>query len=364
VLIVDDSQTARIALRSALNSDVAIQIVGEVGDGVAAVEHARRLRPDLITMDVYMKGKDGLEVTAEIMRTQPTPILVVTADNPQSSSLVYRAMQAGALDVCGKPPSALSPDYTLRRHELTKLIKKLAKVAVVGVRHALAPHPASTDRTGDRERAAHRWTPPELLLLGASTGGPPLLCELLRRLPPDLTVPVAMVQHMAPGFVAGFAQWLESEAHRTVVLVAGRTTWVPQTVYLAPDDCHLEVAGPDCLAPRAGPPLHYQRPSVDVLFSSAAQQLGARAVAVLMSGMGRDGAEGLERLLKAGAMTFAQEPSTCIVDSMPRAAIRRGAAREVVSPEELPDALARIWRVHVGNRSDGVPSWRIRGSSS
>jgi two-component system chemotaxis response regulator CheB len=342
VLIVDDSQTARVALRAALNSDAAIQVVGEVGDGTAAVEQARRLRPDLITMDVYMKGKDGLEVTAEIMRTQPTPILVVTADNPKSPSLVYKAMQAGALDVCGKPPSAISPDYALRRNDLTKLIKKLSKVPLVGRRRPLVPQRPSRPLMDRFDRPASPWAPPEILLLGASTGGPPLLCDLLKRLPPDFALPIAIVQHMAPGFVTSFAEWLESEARRNVVLVASPTTWAPRTVYLAPDDCHLEVAGPNRLAPRRGPPANYQRPSVDVLFSSAADHLGARVIAVLMSGMGRDGAEGLERLFKAGAMTFAQEPSSCVVDSMPRAAIRRGAVRELVAPGRLPALLERV----------------------
>ena len=230
VLVVDDSPTARLALREALRQDPSIEVVGEASHARAALEAAQRLRPDLITMDVYMKGPSGLEATAEIMHTVPTPILVVTGVDPTEPSLVYEAMQAGALEVCGKLPGPSTAAYPARRDELVRLVRCLARVPVVRRRYNSVPPPRAETPRPPRTPAAS--VAPQLVAVGASTGGPPVVCALLRALPATVKAPVALVQHMAGGFLGGFAEWLEGQTRRRVELIGRRTALEPGVVYL------------------------------------------------------------------------------------------------------------------------------------
>jgi two-component system chemotaxis response regulator CheB len=338
VLIVDDSPTARHALREALGGDAQIHVVGEASHADEALEQVDRLRPDLVTMDVYMKGRSGLEITADIMHTAPRPILVVTGVDPTNPSLLYEAMRVGALEVCAKLPATSSSEYAARRAELTRLVRCLARVPVVRRRR---PPMKDIDRDARRPSKPPLQGPPELIVMGASTGGPPVVCELLRRLPRTFAIPVALVQHMAEGFLHGFTTWLEGQVGRRVVVVDRRATPEPGVIYVGGEGRHLQVTRGGALAPLDGPERNYHRPSVDVLFRSAASELGARAIGVLLTGMGADGAEGLRLLFDRGAWTVAQEPSTCAADGMPRSAIQRGGAKYVVTPDEMVGVLLR-----------------------
>ena len=347
VLIVDDSATARLALRRALESDPGIQVVGEVATGKEVLGEVRRLRPDLVTMDVYLRAENGLDVAATLMREQAVPILVVTAANPRHPELVYRAMAAGVLDVCAKLPSPEAVAYPGRRVALVRLVRALARVPVVHRRISVRPStPLAPGAMGQPRMAIPPQDPPppdllaatreprhQWLLLGASTGGPRLVLELLRSVP-RLRVPVVVAQHITRGFTDGFAQWLASEAHRVVEVVREPSAAVENVVYVPPDGRDLEIRPGRILVPVEALSAELG-PSIDTLFGSAARHGGASSVAVLMTGMGRDGAAGLADLARAGAMTIAQEPASCIVDSMPRAAIALGAARQVLHPKEI-----------------------------
>lgn len=327
VLIVDDSRTAALAIRTVLERHD-IRVVGEAPDGHRALALIRTLRPDLITMDIKLPGGDGIDITSRIMAEVPTPVLIVTSLDARDSALVYRAMQAGAVDLVGKPPAPGSPGYEEASRRLAKLVKALAQVPVVRrTRIAETPTPPPAD---SRWSAGTRCT---LLLLGASTGGPVVVRGILRALRPPLPVPVALVQHILPGFIAGFAAWLEAETGHRVQLVNALTPLSPGTVYVADDAAHLQLADARNLAAVSGPPIDNHRPSIDRLFETAATHVGCEAAAVLMTGMGRDGARGLRVLFDAGALTIAQHPDTCAVASMPNSAIALGAAHMVRSPD-------------------------------
>lgn len=336
VLIVDDSATARRALREALLGEPGIQVVGEASHADEALGQVARLLPDLVTMDVYMKGRSGLEITAEIMHLAPRPILVVTGVDPTNPALVYEAIRAGALEVCGKLPAASSSEYRARRAELARLVRCLARVPVVRRRRppVLGGKPVRPSKPPGTAR-------PDLVVVGASTGGPPVVCEILRRLPRTFTTPVALVQHMADGFLRGFGTWLAGQIGRRVVIV---DRWIqPEAgvVYVGGEGKHLQVVRAGSLAPLEGPEHNYHRPSVDLLFRSAALHLGSRALGVLLTGMGSDGADGLRELFDQGAWTMAQDPGTCAADGMPRSAIERGGAKYVLAPEEMVGMLVR-----------------------
>lgn len=328
-LIVDDSVTARVALKAALASDPSVLVVGEAETGDEALRLARRLAPDIVLMDVYLRGQSGLDVAEELMRSAPCPILAVTAANPSDPALVFRGMDVGVLDICLKPPAPASAGYEDARRRLTRLVKVLAAVPVVTrtARPTSAPRPAPSEPQV-----------PGLVLLGASTGGPPVLREILSLLPAPFPLPVVVVQHLTAGFGAGFAAWLGETSGHAVTLVKHAELLVPGRVYVADDDRHARVSA-QVVLPDDGPPLRYQRPSVDVLFTSVAQAFRGPVVAALLTGMGSDGAEGLLALRRAGAVTLAQSPETCVVPSMPSEAVALGAAEQVLPPAAIAGAL-------------------------
>jgi two-component system chemotaxis response regulator CheB len=343
VLVIDDSRTARAALRAALTRDREIDVVGEAADGTEARKLIERLKPQLITMDVFLRAESGLDLTAAIMRTAPTPIVVVTAADAKDASLVFRAMQAGALDVCAKLPSPTHPDYAARCTRLIRTIKTLQNVPVVHrwraapPGHLAAPSmPAPITVPQPRAGASAR----AMLLLGASTGGPPVLAKLLRQLPKPFPAPIVLVQHMVPGFVPAFAKWLAEETGHSVRLVTQPCEPNAGVVYLSGDEQHLVVEPGPVVRTIQEAPRGFHRPSIDVLFeSAAASSVAARFIGVLLTGMGSDGARGLLSLRQAGAHTIAQEPKSCAVASMPEQAIALDAAQRVLTPEALPAAI-------------------------
>ena len=330
-LIVDDSVTARVALKVALAGDPAVLVVGEAETGDEALRLAHRLKPDIVLMDVYLRGQNGLDVAAELMSASPCPILAVTAANPSDPALVFRGMDVGVLDICLKPPAPTSPGYEDARRRLTRLVKVLAEVPVV-------TRPARTSSSPTPPPRAAEPGVPGLVLLGASTGGPPALREILSLLPSPFPLPVVVVQHLTAGFGPGFVAWLSEASGHAVSLVQRPETLAPGRVYVAADDRHARVSA-QAVLPDDAPPRRYQRPSVDVLFTSAAEAFRGPVAAALLTGMGSDGAEGLLALRRAGALTLAQSPETCVVPSMPAEAIALGAAAQVLPIAAIAGAL-------------------------
>lgn len=352
VLIVDDSATARLALRAALQSDPGLEVVGEAADGRSARTLIATLSPDLITMDLFLRAESGLDVTRAIMASHPIPIILVTAANPKAPELIFRAMQAGVLDIQSKLPAPSHPDYAERRAHLIRTLRTLATVPLVKRRRAPqgapprrhtssipAPASAGTQPAFSPPRPAELV--PELLLIGASTGGPPLLASLLSQLEKPFPVPILLVQHIASGFLAGFVAWLEQCAGLPCRTVEGSLELSSGCVYVAAEEHHLVVEGDRRVSASSAAPRGYHRPSVDILFESAvAARRGPSSVAVLLTGMGRDGAEGLRALRAAGARTIVQSPRSSVVASMPAQAIELRAALEIVDAPDLPRAIA------------------------
>ncbi|GGJ78937.1 chemotaxis response regulator protein-glutamate methylesterase [Pilimelia anulata] len=341
VLVVEDSPTARHCLLEALSADPGIAIVAEAANGVDAVELCRRLRPDVVTMDVVLPGMSGLAATEQIMASFPTPILVVSAGERSEVFTTYDALAAGAVDVLEKPRGDSTDDTWGAR--LRAAVKLLARVPVV-TRHRREPVPPAAPVPG-----APRLTVPGpaigLLALGASTGGPGAVVELLRALPGDFAAPILLVQHISTNepFAVAFTDWLGGRAHRRVRYARGGEpiATLGGQVVMAPPDRHLLVHHGHLRISDA-PERHSCRPSVDTLFESVAAQYGSASAACLLSGMGRDGAAGLLAVRTAGGHTFAQDEASCVVYGMPRAAVELRAAGRVLPPAEMATYLAPL----------------------
>lgn len=340
VFVVDDSATARLAIRIALEADPGIVVVGEAATGEEALIGIARLDPDIVTMDVFLHRESGIEIAAAIMKKSPRPILVVTGGDTGDPALIYNVMQAGALDVYPKPPSPHSPSYSKRCQRFGRTVRLLARVPVV---HRFRPRTSQAESLDD-SGAPTAWPSNgsgdiAAVVLGASTGGPPILCDLLSKLGAHFPLPIVIVQHVAKGFSSGLADWLQGETGLTVRRVESSAILEPETVFLPAEEVHIEFEGARKLVSSTEPPRRHQRPSIDVLFESAAKTLAGRAIGVIFTGMGSDGAEGMLAMRRAGALTIAQTPATCAVDSMPRRAIELDAVSKVLSPEGIADEL-------------------------
>jgi two-component system chemotaxis response regulator CheB len=339
VLIVDDSVTAQRTLVAALQNQPDIEVVGQAATGVEAVTLAQRLRPTLITMDIRMPDMDGLTATEQIMAICPTRIIIVSSEvGAADQSLTFRALNAGALEVLPKPRlvTQRGPSLGEFETEFVSAVRAMAEVPVVRRRSGLLAHvPRSHPPHAPRSRSF------SALAIGASTGGPQVLVQLCAQLSPDLRLPILIVQHMSPGFTAGFARWLGQESPLQVKLAEHGERIEEGGVYLAPDGLHLRLGRDLRLQLGDDAPVGHFRPAVDVLFRSCAESLGAKGIGLIMTGMGSDGAEGLLAMRRAGAWTLAQEAESCVVNGMPAAAKKLDAVEEFVLPADLPGLLVQ-----------------------
>ncbi|MDQ6829276.1 MAG: chemotaxis-specific protein-glutamate methyltransferase CheB [Gemmatimonadota bacterium] len=338
ILVVDDSATARQLLIAILNSDPALQVVGEASNGVEAVDQATRLAPDLITMDVQMPLMDGIEATKEIMIVAPTPILVVSAAGPGASlDLSFDAMQAGALMVLPKPASPMAPEFEEQRRQLLEMAKGMAQVKVV---RRWGPRGPGEQRAA-RALGMRADTGP-LVAIGASTGGPAALRRILIALPADFPAPIAIVQHIAKGFVSGLASWLSGSCSLHVKVADQGEKVVARTVYIAPDDRHLGFAADGSVMLSDAPAIGGFRPSVTHLFAAAASAYGSRVIALLMTGMGSDGAGAVGAVRAAGGVVLVQDEETSVVYGMGQEAVKTGFVNEVISLDRIPPRLLEM----------------------
>lgn len=338
VLVVDDSPLARDIITAILQEDPEIEVVGQAENGQIAVELVEHLRPNLVTMDIMMPVMDGLTAIQQIMAYHPTPILVVTSSS--EAEVAYKAISSGALEVMQKPEMCAGP---LEWAGFARRVKLLSKVKVIT--HVRGRGAATTQalpimgpisaRAGGQDR---------ILAVGASTGGPGALAKLLAGLPPDLTVGVVVVQHIADGFVPGLVSWLRSVTMLEVKAAEEGERVEPGAVYIAPTGRHTVVKAGGRLRILDTPPVDSQRPAVDVLFESVQQAYDRRAIGVLLTGMGRDGARGLKGIRDAGGHTIAQDEASCVVFGMPQAAIEIGAAEQVLPLNEIPLAVVKLLR--------------------
>ncbi len=339
VVVVDDSAIMRRAITAMLARDPEITVVGEASDGREAITLVQRLRPDVVTMDVWMPVLDGLATTEQLMAFCPTPILVLTASLVgKDVDLTFKMLGAGALDVIEKPRGTDPQALARAADDLVRRVRLLARVRVVthlrGRRRAAEDESRPLPRTGPLNLPV---TTPRvevpLVVIGASTGGPRVVYQILSELPPDLPAAVIVVQHIAVGFGSGMAEWLASTCAMPVQLARAGTLLAPAQVLVAPDGQDLSVTRQRTVR-LANEPHTQSRPSVDVAMRSAAAS-GAPCVAVLLTGMGRDGAEGMLAVRRAGGYTIAQDEASCAIFGMPRAAIEAQAVDAVLAPTQI-----------------------------
>ncbi len=343
VLIVDDSPVAQKYLEFLLGTDENIQIIGIVNNGEEACEFVARLRPDVITMDIEMPKMNGYEATRRIMETYPVPIVIVTASwNPSDIEKTFKAIEAGAVAVLAKPPGPGDPNIDQRIRELIQTIKLMAEVPVVQ-RWVKKSMPNAYSQVQLLTRPAISSVKQiKVVAIGASTGGPPALHVLLSKLPNTFPVPILIVQHIAAGFIQGMADWLEKTTSLSICIPENGDYLLPGHVYLAPDLYHMGITNDGKISLVNSLPDNGLRPSVAHLFNSVSQQLGDKAIAVLLTGMGRDGALELKQMKDCGAITIAQDQVSSVVHGMPGEAIKLGAATYIQSPEEIADTLIKL----------------------
>jgi two-component system chemotaxis response regulator CheB len=291
-------------------------------------------------MDLHMPRMDGLEASRRIMEETPTPIVLVTSSGSrQNQQFAFQALEAGVLAVVAKPES---PNGGPAVAELRRTIKSMAQVKVIRRWASGQRRPPTTPTTYSPPLSVKPPVcQPEVVAMGASTGGPQALREILTQLPSTFPVPVLVVQHIAPGFAAGMVDWLRPECPLPIQLATGGIRLDRPAIYVAPTGEHLVVRG-RALALTHDPPVSGHRPSATVLFQSVAREYGAAAVGILLSGMGDDGAAGLRDLKRAGATTIAQDEASSVVFGMPAVAISFGVVDHVLAPRRIPPLLLRL----------------------
>jgi two-component system chemotaxis response regulator CheB len=340
VLVVEDSPVVREFLVHILGSDPGIRVVGTANNGEEALDAVTRTQPDVITMDVHMPRLDGVEATRRIMETQPTPIVVVSGStDPRDVATTFQAIEAGALAVLRRPAGLGNPDHEATVTELLQTVKLMSEVKVVRRWSRARRDPVARPAQARLERAPGKC---KIVALGASTGGPPVLQTILSQLPKDFPAPVLIVQHMAGGFVRGFIEWLAHSSRLPIHLAVHGEEILPGHVYVAPDEFQMKAERGGRIALTREPPENGLRPSVSCLFRSVAEVYGGDAVAGLLTGMGRDGAEELKLLKDRGAITFAQDKDSSVVHGMPGEAIKLDAATLVLPPEKIAATLTSL----------------------
>ena len=324
-LIVDDSSTMRSLIAAVLRRDPEIEVVGQACDPIEARAAIKALDPDVVTLDVEMPNMTGLEFLEKIMRLRPTPVVMVSAHTQGGAEATLEALALGAVDCVAKPADS---DFARGFADLAEKVKAAAKAQVrgPGARAGIVPRPQRGFSPNGK-----------LVAIGASAGGVETLMSLLSRFPANCP-PTVIAQHMPASFTKGFAERLNRVCAAEVSEAIDGSPLIAGHVYVAPGDSHMEVSGrfPGRCVLRDGAYVSGPRPSVDVLLTSVAQASKARAVGVILTGMGRDGAEGLLAMREAGARTIAQDQETSVVYGMPRAAVELGAAEIQLPLDQIP----------------------------
>jgi len=336
VLVVDDSALMRKLIPQILQTDPSIEVVGTAMDGHFGLRKIEELKPQVVTLDLEMPGMGGLDMLKEIMRNQRVPVIVVSSHSTEGASVTLRALSLGAFDFVAKPQ-----DVAARMPEITSELIGKIKAAAQSRAVRCIPEP-DLHRRGIKSAAEGKRQPTRVVAIGISTGGPQALQYLLPQLPADFPAALLIVQHMPEGFTEMFARRLDEicaigvkEAQSGDVLLAGRAL-------IAPGNRHLKIKRLplDHVAVLTDEPkVNGHRPSADVLFESVAQEFRERSIAILMTGMGDDGARGLGAVKQAGGLTIAQSEDSCVVYGMPKAAVERGLAIRVVPLDALANTL-------------------------
>ena len=344
VVVVDDSLVIRTVMRAIIDDAPDMECAGVAEDAASARVLIRETSPDVITLDVEMPGMDGLDFLERIMRLKPTPVVMMSTLTEQGSEIALRALELGAVEVLGKPRGSLSAGLGAAAERIQETLRAAAGARVgVAMSMSRAQHamPPDSGRVAAVRATLKGMSATRIIAIGASTGGTEAIKDVLSGL--DAHLPgIVITQHMPERFTRSFAERLDKLSIIKVKEAEQGEPVLPGHAYVAPGHSHLSIVvrGQQlCCELTQGPPVNRHRPSVDVLFDSVASVVGARAVGVLLTGMGRDGADGLLRMRTAGATTIAQSERSCVVYGMPREAVANGGAAEVI---DLAGIAARI----------------------
>lgn len=334
VLIVDDSAVMREILGDIIRQEVDMEVVGYADDPLIAREKIKALNPDVVTLDIEMPRMDGITFLEKLMRLRPTPVVMISALTEANTSATLRALELGAIDYVTKPTALGTDDLSRFRREIAEKIRFAANLKAW-----VARRPAQLVKIPKRPHAIRPdfKHAQQLIFIGASTGGIDAIKQILVQMPAD-TPPIVIVQHLPEIFTTAFAKRMDSLCEISVKEAEHKDLLRPGWAYVAPGHSHLSLvrsAGNFVLHLNQEPPLNRHRPSVDYLFLSAAKIAGPNSIGVLLTGMGRDGAEGLLAMQAAGAFTIAQDEESCVVFGMPRSAIEIGAVMKVVPLEDM-----------------------------
>jgi two-component system chemotaxis response regulator CheB len=336
VLIVDDSALIRSVMKEIINSQPDMEVVGVAPDPIIARDLIKQTNPDVLTLDVEMPRMDGLDFLEKLMRLRPMPVLMVSSLTERGSEITLRALELGAVDFVTKPKMAIQSGMLEYTEMIADKIRAASRARIKARQIAQAGAAAQGEAL---PMIRNPLTSSEkLIIIGASTGGTEAIKDFLVQMPSDCPG-ILITQHMPPGFTKSFAQRLDGLCKIGVKESEGNERVLPGHAYIAPGHSHLQLvrSGANYMTQLdQGPPVNRHRPSVDVLFHSAAVAAGKNAVGVILTGMGKDGAHGMLEMKNAGAYNFAQDEASCVVFGMPREAIAVGAAHEIGALSALP----------------------------
>ncbi len=341
VLVIDDSALIRSLLTEMINQQPDMEVVGAAPDPLVAREMIKRLNPDVLTLDVEMPKMDGLDFLEKLMRLRPMPVVMVSTLTEKGSEITLRALELGATDFVTKPKSGISDGMREYTNLIADKIRVAAKASIAslqsiakrGKHHSVTPSLLRNPLISSEK----------LLIIGASTGGTEAIKSFLLEMPSDCPG-ILITQHMPAGFTKSFADRLNTLCKINVKEAAGGERILPGHAYIAPGDQHLLLArsGANYVTKLSdADPVSRHKPSVDVLFDSAAKTAGQNAIGVIMTGMGKDGAAGMARMKQAGTYNFAQDEESCVVFGMPKEAIAHGGVDEVLPLVDMPSAVLR-----------------------
>ncbi len=335
VLVVDDTALMRKLISDILKRDPEIEVVGTAPDGYLALQKIKRLKPDVVTMDVEMPRMDGLTALSKIMEEHPLPVIMVSSHTYEGAKVTLEALELGAFDFIPKPTGIKSEAFAIIADSL------IAKVKAAGGAKLKKREVQKEEKALDLKDFSRSKFVVDIVGIGISTGGPPSLRTIFKKFPGDYPVPITVVQHMPPGFTRALAERLDKISKLHVKEAENGEKLEKHTVYIAPGDYHMEIRN-ERVVLKKGERIWGQRPAADPLFFSIAEEFGKFSLGVIMTGMGRDGASGLKRIKEMGGRTIAQNKETCVVFGMPRVAIEEGSVDLIVPLEEIPEAIIKM----------------------
>jgi two-component system chemotaxis response regulator CheB len=340
VLIIEDSITAQNLISSILVTDPDIKVIGTARDGVEALRILQVSKPDVITMDLYMPKMHGVEVTRQIMETQPVPIVIVSSYwEATNKELAFQCVDAGAVAMVEKPQGLRRDQYEESAKRLIQTVKSMSEVKLVKRRR---PHSLKSQEGGIGESSQ---TIVELVAIGASTGGPPILRDILSGITPDFPVPIVIVQHIAHGFLEGMVDWLSNLVTVDIHVAEQGMVLLPGHVYFGPDDWQISISRQKRVVLTKDKPEHGLRPSISYLFRALANTYDDSVLGVLLTGMGVDGAREMKTMKERGAKTIAQDEQTSVIFGMPAEAIRLGGVSYVLPAEQIGPMITSLVKV-------------------